>query len=144
MKTQTIQGLVKTQCACHDNNCNGRSNYCCTEETPGYECIYFMKNPDNYYIIRCKYFEENVLPLDKQLEAVYYAQIEAEKQKQKLTNKDIEEIKEKNKNTITCANPKCKKEFKPSSNRQKYCDKCKKENAKNNQKDWVKNKRKKS
>jgi hypothetical protein len=140
MKQQTIQGLTKEQCAYHENNYNGHLNFCLTGECPDNKCIYFYDSKDDYYFIRCKYFEECVLPLDKQLEAIYYAKIEAEKNKKQLTNKEIEEIKIKNKVTIECL--KCKKEFKPTSNRQKYCNKCKKDNQKDNQKEWIKNKRK--
>jgi hypothetical protein len=142
-KHQTVQGLVKEECAYHEslNPNNKVSNYCYTGEMPEGECLYFMKNPDNYYIIRCKYFEDCVLPMDSELEAVYYAKIEAENNNKTLSSKDIKKIKEENKVTKTCENVKCQKEFKPSSNRQKFCDKCKKEVVKKKQKEWVKNKR---
>lgn len=139
MTNKTIQSLVRLQCAYHDNLSNEVKNYCCTEETPDHQCIYYYNDADDYFIIRCKFFEECVLPLDKELEAVYWATIKAEETHQELTHEEIQEIKEQHSDTKPCL--KCKGKFKPSSNRQKYCDKCKKENAKTNQSKWLKNKR---
>lgn len=139
MKTKTVLQLVKAQCAYHDNESNGTRNYCATEETPDHQCIYFYNDADDYYAIRCKYFEECVLPLNKELEAIYWAKIKASESNKELTSKEIKEIKE-NSGVKFCT--KCKSKFKPTSNRQRHCSKCKKENQKNNQKKWIKNKRK--
>lgn len=111
MKIPTIQGLIKEQCAYHDNEAHNVKNHCYTGEMPNNQCIYFYDDKDDWYIIRCKYFEECVLPLNHDLEVKYYEDLKIDG---KIISKD-----EKTK-TCEC----CGKTIKVKTNRQKFCDKC--------------------
>jgi hypothetical protein len=140
MKTQTIQGLIREQCANHENNFNKNVNFCLTEECPDNKCIYFYDDKDNYYIIRCKYFEECVLPLNKELEIKYWEAI-----KGNLSEKELTELHNKiSKNAKSSLICKCGKEFKAKSNRQKVCQDCQKKNRKQYQQKIMKERRNKN
>jgi len=99
--------LVTSECANHFGNLNGTSDYCCLEWTPDHRCVYFLEE-DNP---RCRYFEESVLPLDKEIETAYYAE-------------RFPEVAISQDDLATCA--KCGKRFAATSNRQKYCQGCRK------------------
>lgn len=138
MKVKTIQQHVKNECANHDNNFNGYQNYCLTEECPDNKCIYFYDNSDDYYNIRCKYFEECVLPLDKELEIRYWSNL-----KNELSDKEVRSlenaINKTKKSTVKCG--KCGEDFQKKG-KQRLCPKCQLTNRKTAQKKFQKNKNK--
>lgn len=88
MKT-TLQ-LIKEQCANYDVAMNDIKNHCCIREDC--QCVYY--HDEN---ARCPYFEKSVLGIDKQLEAVYWAKIQAQSENRELSNQEIKEIKRLNK-----------------------------------------------
>jgi hypothetical protein len=97
-------------------------NFCNFElEKTNMRCGYFCDDLRDTY--RCKYFEKCVLPIDKQSEALYYAEREAKKDGRELSLREKKEIKESAGKQCL----KCNKDFIPTSNRQKYCEKCRKE-----------------
>ena len=95
----TLLSLIRNECANYFSSLNSIKNYCClTDKT----CVYFSENKP-----RCKYFEEAVLPLDKDLEYKY-------KQERKLSDSIIQ---------ASCKN--CSRQFIRKSKKEKYCDECK-------------------
>jgi len=124
---KTVLQLIKEQCANFDLEANGTKNHCCISESNEYKCGYYYDDKDNKF--RCGYFEQSVLGLDKQLEAVYYAQEVAKQEGVELSLKDKKEIMKINKITLTCSV--CKQEFMASSKGKNkktkiVCKKCKK------------------
>jgi len=93
-----IKKLVKSDCSCYFSE----DNYCCKKDN---KCMYFW---DSDGMLTCQYFETSVLPLDTGLELEY-------NQDHNINTDGI----------IKCA--KCKKPFRPTSGKQKYCTKCAKE-----------------
>ena len=73
---------------------------------------------------RCKYFEESVLPLEPELQAVYLAERKAEAGGYELTREHKKRIIEAAKPKVKCN--RCGGIFDAESNRQKYCAKCRK------------------
>lgn len=134
---KTVLQLVREECANHENNFNSHQNYCLTDECPDNKCIYFYDNKDDYYVIRCKYFEEYVLPLNKDLEIKYWETI-----KDNISEKELKElyikIAKNAKSSLVCE---CGKEFKAKSNRQKLCSDCQKKHRRDSQKKLMREKR---
>lgn len=134
---KTVLQLIKEQCANFDVEMNHVRNHCCASESNNYQCGYYKNNKEdevsknNNDKFRCGYFEKSVLPLDKQLEAVYYAQEVAKQEGGELSLKEKKEIIKANKITLTCNI--CKQEFASNSKRKSkkekvICKKCKKKN----------------
>jgi hypothetical protein len=73
---------------------------------------------------RCKYFEEFVLPLEPELQAVYWEEPKAEAEGYELTREHKRRIIAAAKPKVKCG--RCEGIFDAESNRQKYCAKCKK------------------
>jgi uncharacterized paraquat-inducible protein A len=73
---------------------------------------------------RCQYFEEFVLPLEPELQAVYMAEIKAEAAGYELTREDKRQIIATAKPRVKCI--RCEGIFDAESNRQKYCPRCRK------------------
>jgi hypothetical protein len=94
---KTIHQLIKDNCVNYDfNGPWGIHHFCCLElEKTKFQCGYFIDELENTY--RCAYLEKCVLPGDKQIEAVYRAEVEARKENRELSVKEKKEIKEKNK-----------------------------------------------
>lgn len=140
---QTILGMIKSECANYDTEMNNIRNHCCInfseDKDKEYQCNYYKE--DNF---RCDYFENNVLPLDKQLEAVYYAELEAKANGTEITKTEKKKIIKEN--TIIAICEKCKMEFKPKSSNKKIklCNKCRKENQRERNKNNNKKFRKKN
>jgi hypothetical protein len=89
-------------------------------------CMFYCPFDGNDVLLRCLYFEQNVLPINPVLENQYHFE-------RKLPGvRDL----------ATCANLKCKKTFLPSSGHQKYCKECKKKVQRNQKRDWIRNNRK--
>ena len=128
-----LRRFVKDECANYFLNSDNISNYCCLENTQDYTCTYYLnlneesesQNNNN----RCGYFEKNVLPMNKDFEVLYNAQI-INNDGNKLTSKQQKELKEDMKWAFKkrkkCERENCDTIFPANSNRQKYCDKCKK------------------
>lgn len=107
-----IKKLIKKECACYFAEQGSINNYCCSVDG---SCLFFM---DNDELPSCTYFEEGVLPLNKDLEIEYRAD-----HNMKVT----ENIKAKPK--VKCK--RCGESFSANSNRQHFCKKCKKVNDRN-------------
>ncbi|MBC2578747.1 hypothetical protein [Clostridium sp. DJ247] len=103
-----ISVFVKKECACYFTEQGSISHYCCNVDRV---CLFFEKEEKE----RCKYFEDCVLNLNADLERGYNAEI------------DIISIKaeeEKPKPRIKCK--RCGKNIEANSNRQEYCESCRK------------------
>lgn len=87
---KTVLQLIKEKCANHDNSMNDVKNHCCSRSD--YTCICFSEEDS-----RCAYFETLVLPLEPELEAVYWAKLEAQINNYELTSQEVKEIKKQNK-----------------------------------------------
>lgn len=114
-----IQDLVRNECANYCGKFNTREHYCCYEPTPDFKCVLFRT--DNA-LPRCKYFEESVLPLDPATEAIYRTE---RMDNIKLSKNERESIRNRFKSTCVI----CGKQFKPTSNRQRFCPGCRKQAA---------------
>lgn len=111
-----IKMLAKSECANYETKFNSVKDCCLIKGN----CALIT----NDELVRCGYFEEAVLPLDPELEAVYFAIHKANASGQEVTSKYIKAVREANKVVKTC--DRCGKEFRPSNNRQRHCDLCKK------------------
>lgn len=121
----SVKKLVRSECACYSETLNGIKDYCDREDTKDYRCVFFIKEEDN---ARCGYFEEAVLPVNPQLEALYIAEHKAKMVDYELTKEDKERIIEgkssiAGKVQIHCK--KCGKTFQADNYRQQYCKICK-------------------
>lgn len=102
-----IKGLIKSQCAGYFPEQSSIHNYCCSVDGA---CLFFRENEE---LPCCRYFEEGVLPLDEDLEREY----RLERQMGVSKNKAV-------KTNVKCS--RCNSYFKAGSNRQIYCEKCRK------------------
>jgi len=102
-----IKSLIKEVCAGYFTEMGSINNYCCTEER---DCVFFRSNKD---LPSCKYFEDGVLHLDKDLEYEY-----RQEREMALVHKTPV------KTNVKCT--RCNQYFKAVSNRQSYCETCKK------------------
>lgn len=82
-----LENFIKLECANHFNNSDGISNYCCTENTENYTCVYFSESETQNN--RCGYFETSVLPIDTDLKYLYELQY--------IYNEDEKIIKQRSK-----------------------------------------------
>lgn len=117
-RKNTVKKLVKKYCANYDANLNNINHYCCIEHEETNQCSFFI---DKNGVPSCKYFEECILPLDKELQIIYHA----EQEKGKLSHYDKKKVLnqiDQEKREIRCE--RCDKPIKAKSNRQKYCDNC--------------------
>ena len=102
-----IKNLVKNECAGYLTEQCSIKNYCPSKDRA---CLFFAENQE---LPRCKYFEEGVLPLDEELERDYLAE----------RNMGMS-VNRKAKPKVKCK--RCGDVFDANSNRQLYCEKCKK------------------
>lgn len=100
-----VKRLVKDDCAGYSTE----NNYCCSVDGA---CLFFR---DNEKLPCCRYFEEGILPLDKDLEYEY-------RQERQMGLTQNRQIKPK----VKCQ--RCSKSFDANSNRQHFCESCKKIN----------------
>lgn len=120
-----IKNFIRSDngCACYDSKSNNIINYCCLEKLNNCQCIFFSDLENK----RCKYFESAVLPIRPDLESLYNIHY-IEKESKQLNKEDIKDIKEQakwaKKSKVKCE--RCGEIFPANSNRQKYCEKCKK------------------
>jgi hypothetical protein len=112
-----IKQLVKSNCASYLGDKHGISNYCCWKDG---SCVFFdNENP----LPSCRYFGNGVLPTDEKLEREYKLERNMAVERQ-----------------ITKPKVKCKKcgiSFEVNSNRQHYCEECKKKNRNDKSKLWM-------
>lgn len=95
-----VRRLAKRQCA------NFHDDATCLDPTIASEkCLFFLADCEG---VRCRYFEQAVLPTDTVLQIAYFRE------------RDGEEIEPEN--LGECA--KCGKSYRRHSNRQKYCSVC--------------------
>lgn len=98
-----IKKLIKSDCAGY----HAENNYCCTKDEA---CVFFG---DNEKLSSCIYFEEGILPLEVDLEFEY-------RQEHQMAVVHKIPVKTNSK----CG--RCNLYFEAASNRQNYCEKCKK------------------
>lgn len=103
-----IKQLVRNNCASNLGDKHGISNYCCWKDGT---CVFFGQDDP---LPRCGYFENGVLPIDEKLEREYKSE----------RNVEVEFKAAKPK--VNCR--KCGTIFEANSNRQQYCEKCRKRN----------------
>lgn len=129
----TLKKLVTKECANYDKKFNGINNHCLIRKDS--ICVFFTtkENPC------CNYFEQAVLPLDKEHEIKYYNDKAKEKEEYKAKLIEVQN-NFMPKRMIKCA--KCNNVFPANSNRQKYCDKCKKYAERERKKNWIQKQRK--
>jgi len=95
----TLLSLIRNECANHFSIQCSIKNYCClTDKT----CVFFLENKP-----RCKYFEESVLPIKKDLEYKY------------RRGRNLREL------IIQASCKNCSRLFIRKSKKEKYCDECK-------------------
>lgn len=118
---QSYRRLAVEECANHAREQNSIKDYCCREWTEGYRCVFMLADGG-----RCRYFEESVLGLKPDLEALYWADRQARAEGHELTSLQAEIVVQEvaASMAITCA--RCGQSFPARSNRQKYCDRCRK------------------
>ncbi len=111
-----VKSLAAGECANHQSSGPaGIRNYCwAKEKSNGGVCVFFSEIPNP----GCRYFQEVVLPLDKELKAVFSSE---------MLNLQIQEgqrrvIRKK------CERPGCYRTFPARSNRQRFCPACQKWN----------------
>lgn len=114
-----VRRLVRGECANHYGEQNGVSDYCCLEpEATRRKCIYVAGGVSE----RCGWFEKGVLPLNKRLEALYWADRKARAGGYELGKAAAEAAVASVARERTCT--RCQREFMALSNRQKYCEAC--------------------
>ena len=109
--------MVKKECANYFRDGGVTIDYCCWYDS---KCKYF-EDINN----RCGYFEQSVLPLDKEYQIVYHAQ--RKNMDKRLSAEDKEHLINAGKVRIKCAE--CGGLVYANSNRQKYCSSCSKKRA---------------
>jgi hypothetical protein len=114
------------------------TNSCCNLFDNGY-CVFKEKRRIIHDDKPCKYFEKSVLPVDEGLLELYKKTLEAEAHGDTLSRTQQQAIIQENSKNIKCEQ--CGNEFKPTSNRQKYCEKCRKIKRNEQQKRLMRNKR---
>lgn len=87
---KTVLQLIKEQCANYDFTMNDIKNHCCIREDC--QCTYYQDENT-----RCPYFEKSVIGIDKQLEAVYWAKLQATTENRELSINEVKEIKQRSK-----------------------------------------------
>ena len=100
-----IKKLIKSDCTGYHTE----NSFCCSKDGA---CVFFG---DNEELPSCKYFEEGVLPLDVDLEFEY-------RQERQMEVSENGQAKPK----VKCQ--RCSKSFDANSNRQHFCESCKKIN----------------
>jgi len=120
-----IKRLVKSDCAGYFAESNTANNYCCSMDGV---CIFFREEGEQ--LTSCRYFEEGVLPLDMELEHEY-------RQEHKMDT-----VGRKAKPKVNCK--RCNNSFEAGSNRQIYCEKCRKIVKREQARISIQNKRNKS
>ncbi|BDG59914.1 cysteine-rich VLP domain-containing protein [Caldinitratiruptor microaerophilus] len=112
VRTRTVKGLVAEVCA----NFSGPDR-CLPADAP---CRYFA--PPEGRLPRCRWFEQAVLPLDPQLEKLYWAERKADAEGRQLSRREREAAL-----AITVLRGQCERcgtAFDRRSNRQRYCPAC--------------------
>ncbi len=112
LKKEIIK-LVKGECANYDRQFCNINHYCCGLDKT---CLFFMEDES---ITRCGYLEKGVFSLDADLEREYH---EYHSGNQEFTY--LKNVKPK----IRCR--RCGDHIEANSNRQRYCEGCRKYNEK--------------
>jgi len=110
-----VKALVITECANHQGTGPfGTKDYCwMKEKSNGGVCLFFSPDIDNP---RCRYFEEAVLPLNKDLKSVFSREVLSL------------EIQESQKRAVRKKCERCPEIFLAKSNAQRFCPACQKWN----------------
>ncbi|MGF7184957.1 formylmethanofuran dehydrogenase subunit E [Desulfitispora alkaliphila] len=135
-----LKKLIKSDCAGFNKTLNNKTNFCIQVDDT---CMFFVEMADvqdtndtqtgdnQNNLPKCKYFEEGVLPLLPDLERQYH---EYHKSELSITTKHKPKVRKK------CE--KCDEPILATSNRQKYCEKCKKAIQREQQKERKQRQRK--
>ena len=102
-----IKSLIKTECDGYLSEQCSTNHYCCNRDGV---CLFFEENIE---MPRCKHFEDGVLPLKEDLERQY-----------RIERKLNAVIGRTAKPKVKCE--RCGELFEANSNRQHYCEKCRK------------------
>ena len=115
-----VKSLASSECANHANNLNGIPNHCWAKERSNGVCVFFsdLENP------QCRYFQETVLPIDKELKAIFSSEVLSL------------EIQDGRKKMIRRKCVRCPDFFLAKSNRQQFCPKCQKAGRRNKAREW--------
>lgn len=113
-----IKSLIKRECA----NFNYENCTCYPMDAP---CHFYSDIPEDAPPVRCKYFEQGVLPLDIELEFGY------RNERELAISENIDKCEM------------CGTFIKKSSNRQKYCNKCKSGLLREQKRKWASENREK-
>jgi hypothetical protein len=109
--------LAAAECANYLKSANSKKDYCIAEWTEDHRCI-FATTDD----ARCGYFEECVLLLDRELQAMFLADRTARAAGDTIKPDTLRRVGAAAREEIPCL--KCGKPFSPRSNRQKVCPSC--------------------
>jgi hypothetical protein len=125
----SIKALVARECANHQSlGPWGTNNYCwMREKSNGGVCVFFsdLEEP------RCRYFEEAVLPLDKELKGLFSSETLALQIRQGRKRRAWK----------TCERPGCEKSFLARSNAQRFCPACQRGAYREKSREWDREKR---
>lgn len=128
VRTRTVKGLVADVCANFS-----APDRCLPADAP---CRYFA--PPGGRLPRCKWFEEAVLPLDPQLEKLYWAERKADAEGRQLSRREREAAL-----AITVLRGQCEKcgnAFDRTSNRQRFCPGCARAAERERKRSWKRRK----
>ena len=110
---------AQRECANHLRKGNyGKKDYCLLEPAPDHRCLFAVSED-----ARCRYFEQSVLPLDAELQALYLADREARAHGDALTKERAKKVVAAGRAEATCT--KCQKSYVRTSPRQLHCTACK-------------------
>lgn len=110
-----VKSLVVGECANNQNEAHGIRNFCWMREKSNHGICLFFSNSEGP---KCRYFEEAVLPLDKDLKAIFSSEV----LNQEMQNGQKRMIRKK------CE--RCPETFLAKNNRQRFCPACQKWNEK--------------
>lgn len=137
MNIRPLKKIIKDQCANYFNESNCINNCCVLSDK---QCKFFNVTDR---LPRCKYLETSILPEEKYRpeQKLYYDTLQAQSAGDTLSSKEANKILsiERNRLLVTCE--KCQRKFKPKSNRQKYCDDCRKAARRERQQKYMQEKR---
>ena len=122
-----VKSLVAGECANHQNEAHGIRNFCWMREKSNNGACVFFSNSEGP---RCRYFEEAVLPLDKDLRAFFSREVlklEMQNVRKRMIRKKCE---------------RCSETFMAKSNAQRFCPKCQKPGYRDKARVWDRSKRK--
>jgi hypothetical protein len=126
-----VKYLAVSECANHQRESNKIKDYCWMHEKSNRGVCVFSSDIE---APKCRYFQESVLPWDKELRGIFSPETLA------LQIRDVRKKMIRKK----CERPECRESFLAQSNRQRFCPTCKKWNEKDKTRARMANLRKKA